>query len=195
MCAFCVLSVTQWHLPCAVVCVWMMAGASVLSIIVIQCELSITCAFFGSILLCIWDLGCACDVWGGSCMARILMSMSCMISVIPYGLYCLAMFSVAMRIFRVSSKGCSLLLVGVWAISLLVSFLEICLCGPNWPVWVGLLWFWCVIICSFSLVMFVYFLAGFGLGYGVYPYFRGVYYGMFKIPVWGYWPVFVWFFF
>ena len=128
MCAFCVLNVTQWHLPCAVVCVWIMAGASMLSIMVIQCELSMMCAFFGSILLCIRDRGFACDVCGGSCMARMLMSMSFMISVMPDGLYCLAMFSVATRMCRVSPWGCSMFPGGDGGLSFLVCFLAGCVC-------------------------------------------------------------------
>ena len=74
-----------------------MAGAMVLSMMVMQYLLSVICACRGSNLLWIRGLGLACDVCGGSWIASISICRDCMMFVIPDGLYCLAMLRVAMR--------------------------------------------------------------------------------------------------
>ena len=65
---------------------------------VMQYLLSVICAYRGSNLLWIRGRGLACDVCGGSWIVSISIFIACMMSVIPDGLYCLAMLRVATRI-------------------------------------------------------------------------------------------------
>ena len=76
---------------------WLTAGAMVASIMVMQYLLSVMCACRGSSLLWIRDLWLVCDVCGGSWIASTSICRVCAMSVIPDGLYCLAIFRVAMR--------------------------------------------------------------------------------------------------